>query len=77
MDDAEFDKTSNARNQTRNRECKKAMRSLFADTLAVATSAGWSEAEAGLFIAEVADEHILKIHRSKILKEQANDHSSL
>jgi hypothetical protein len=77
MDDAGFNNTTTSRKQTRNRECKKAMRTLFARTLALAISSGWTEAEASLFIAEVADEHILKLYRSKTSREHADDHQSL
>lgn len=77
MDDAAFKDTLTTSDQTQSRECKKAMKALFARTLALAISSGWTEAEASLFIAEVADEHILKLHRAKTTKGHLNEHQSL
>jgi hypothetical protein len=44
----------------RNRDCKRAMKTHFGKTLANAMSEGWTEREVAFFIAEVADDHLVK-----------------
>jgi hypothetical protein len=53
--------------RSRNRECKKAMKAALAKTLAAATKQGWTELEAAFFIAEAADEYIVKIHKKQTI----------
>ena len=44
----------------RNRDCKRAMKAYFGKALAEAMSVGWTECEAAFYLAEVADDHIVK-----------------
>jgi hypothetical protein len=44
----------------RNRDCKRAMKAYFSKVLAEAMSVGWTECEAAFYLAEVADDHIVK-----------------
>lgn len=53
-----------AADRLRKRHCMRAMRGVFFDALSAAIAQGWTEAEAAFFIAENADEYIIKLCRA-------------
>ena len=51
--------------RNRHQNCKKAMKAAFARLMTAALSEGWTESEVAFFVAEVADDHIVKFFRTR------------